>query len=402
MKTDEKYNIYSLCSTWSITILFSSQYISTILGIYFGSGNYFSLVMLVACVLGSIAVIHKKDILDVRKEFFFLILIILFYYFGTLLFYPGRTNVSIVDFIGMCFLPCFLGGIMQPNYKQVLKNAMYLMFFSLPVMNLLFAKGNYIYSSYDAISMGTSYALLPVIMSGIVHFIFFKKESSKTENVLYIVSFVYTFYFITMSYRGALVALLVTIFLSWYFTTKRKNKRFIIIVVCIVGVIAWRNFNTILVSLHEALELVNIKIALIDKTLSLNESSDLMHGRVDIYKIAIAGFLEKPIFGHGVASFKYFTGIEFPHNFILEFLYDGGLNLVIIILILLFGGLKRVNSITRRESKDKFAFVILIASISLTRIMVSAEVWRVILFWMLMGIITNNSRLENRVLVNEE
>ena len=398
MRTEEKPDICITCSTWAITILFSSQYISTVLGIYLGSGDYFSLVMSAGVVLGIIPLMFKRDVFEVRKDFFLLILLVLFYYFGTFFLYPGRTNVSIVDFIGMCLVPCFFGGMLQPHYKQVLKNTMYLMCFSLPVINLLFAKGNGIYSSYDAITMGTSYAVLPVIMAGIVHFVFFRNESSRIEKVFYLISFIYTFYFITMSYRGALVALFVTIFFSWYFTSERKNKSNAIIIVSILGIlgiIVWYNFNTIIVWLSNVLDSLNIKIALIDKTLSLTETSGLMHGRIDIYKAAITGFLEKPIFGHGVASFKYFTGIEFPHNFILEFLYDGGLILTSIILMLLISGLKRVNFITRTDSEDKFAFIVLIASISLTRTMVSAEVWRVILFWMLMGIITNNRQLES-------
>lgn len=397
MRTEAKPDIWIICSTWAITILFSSQYISTILGIYLGSGDYFSLVMSVGVALGIISLILKRDVFIVKKDFFFLILLVLFYYFGTFLLYPGRTNVTIVDFIGMCLVPCFFGGMLQPHYKQVLKNTMYLMCFSLPVMNLLFAKGNNIYSSYDAITMGTSYAVLPVIMAGIVHFVFFRNESSRIEKVLYIISFVYTFYFIKMSYRGALLALFVTIFFSWYFKTEKKNKNNVIIIVSILGIlgaIAWFNFNTILVWVRNILDSLNIKIALVDKTLSLTETSGLMHGRINIYKVAITGFLEKPLLGHGVASFKYFTGIEFPHNFILEFLYDGGLILAILILILLISGLKRSNRITRTDSEDKFAFIVLIASISLTRTMVSAEVWRVILFWMLMGIITNNGQLE--------
>lgn len=222
MKVKGKNYIHTVLSTWAITILLSSQYICSVLDIYLGKSDYFSLVMAVVVCLGLFSLFFGRDALKVRLEFIFLFALLVFFFVTTFIMHPEKSSVSAVDFIGMCLVPYFFSGILQPDYKHVMKNTMYLLCISLPIINLLFAKGNNIYSDYDAITMGTSYAILPVILSGVIHFVFYKNESTRREKMLYIVTFVYSVYFVTMSYRGALIALFVTIFFSWYFTTKKK------------------------------------------------------------------------------------------------------------------------------------------------------------------------------------
>ncbi|MFR5348100.1 hypothetical protein [Romboutsia timonensis] len=81
-----------------------------------------------------------------------------------------------------------------------------------------------------------------------------------------------------------------------------------------------------------------IDVGAINKSLYFFNKGNISNGRNDFFQIALDYFKQKPIIGNGIGTFtnKNMYGIDFVHNFILQFLYEGGIILTIPILILVF------------------------------------------------------------------
>lgn len=387
-------SIDKILTNLCIVLLVSSQYLAMVLGCYSpGKTGFFTIVLAVLIVL-FIARLMVNPIRWVSKKFFIFAFLILASYGLTLMFCSEKTNLTVIDFIGMCFIPFLFGGILDFDGKTVIRWTMYTIIFAIPVFQQVFVKAN-AGTAYDAVSMGSSYALVPVIGASIVHFMLFRKESTFFDKIVYIANIFFLFSFVQMSYRGPLVCLAVLVlFCAIYNISKegKTNKNIILISALLILVVLLLIYlDEILIFVYDFLAKRNIRIAFLDKTRFLVSAGegDLVHGRTTIWKTALEGFFESPIFGHGLATFLYNTGIVFPHNFILQFLYDGGLLLTIPLMSVIIAGIRK-SIRDRKIDSSRFSFVVFAGGIAFTRGLVSAETWRIILLWLLFGYFTNN------------
>lgn len=388
-----------LLSSLTIAIMLCAEYLAMLLEIYGGrsSGN-FTVVMMIALVCAACCLVLNPTKV-ISKRFLFLVTIVLVCFGITRLLVADKSNLAPVDFFGMCIIPIILGGIIRADYRKVLTISMLFLCLGLPVFDTLFLKAN-TGSAYDAVTMGDSYALLPVIGAGIIHFFFFRKDSGLLEKMMYCITLMYILYFLRMSYRGAWISVFLMILLGWIFSGKGlyKPKRGAVLLV-IIGLFAVVYFvfeNQLLNAVESVLRNHNIKVAFIDKSLLLLGRGDITHGRRAIWSTAFEGFFKSPIWGHGMTTFKYYTGNVFPftenifpHNFVLQFMFDGGLLLTVPMLSILIKGLKDTFRLMKSKNVEKFSFIILLAVSSIPRVMVSAEVWRVSKFWLMMGMLSS-------------
>jgi O-antigen ligase len=387
-----KFDLSVFLSSLAIAIILCNDYLTTVLGIYGSkSGGYYTYVMIVAICVALVGFL-LRPLLIVTRRYFIILFLIIIYYLATILFALDKTNLSYIDFIGMCVVPIVCGGLLKADYKLVLKISIFFMCISIPAFNQFFSKAN-VGSSYDAIAMGVSYGMLPLIASGIIHFLFFRKKTSIWMRAMYIVSFVYMINFIIMSYRGALLALVVLLLLAWFFAdfgkkTRMKNVVSVIFIIIIAGLIILKGTN-FLHGLYMFLDSHNIHIAFLDKTIFLSGTENVTNGRTVIWLAALREIGNSPIWGHGLTTFEYYTGYVFPHNFILQFMFDGGLLLTFPLLFALIKSLFDVFRKYRFQDRPMFAFVLILMCVSIPRLMISAELWRVSTFWLLMGVICN-------------
>lgn len=389
----EKYQKRSgrYLNSLAIALFFCAQYLSTILTQFTGGQGYFAAVMIGIFMVAVIGFVISPNVC-VKPEFLGTLCLIISYYLLTITLKPSRSTLSTIDFLCMCIFPMLCGGMIRADYKLLLKIAMLMLCLSIPIFDRLFTKAN-TSLSYDAITMGTSYNIIPPILAGIAHFIYFRGEATKFERFLYVVSAVYLIAFISMAYRGPTLALLISVFILIILRSKhkmQKKQRMIISATMIAIVLLFFNYRTILEWLSQLLESRGVSIAFIQKTVYLATEKDIANGRISIYIAALHGFIESPLYGHGMGTFQYYTGYVFPHNFILQLLFDGGLILTIPVIVFVFKGLMRAMKFSRYQDPVRFVFVIAIAGVSLTRVMVSAEMWRVILLWLMVGMVTND------------
>lgn len=385
----------NIIGSLAIAILIGAQYLSAILGLYISGSEsgYFTIIMAIVLILSTVSFISHPT-RYITKKYLFTLVLVNVYYIGTVLIVGHKSNLLVIDYIGMCLVPLLCGGMVKVNYRNVLKYCMFMLLFAIPVFGDLFVKSN-MGTAYDAIKMSISYAILPVICAGVLHFFFYRKNSNLGEKILYVVIFVFMVAFFAMSYRGALAALglviLAGIMLSgdekW---SKKKKIVGISILLIIIMTLFLVDSNIFLQQLYSFLHSHNIKIAFIDKNIFLAGSNDISHGRLEIWQAAINGIWDSPLWGHGITTFQYYTGYIFPHNIVLQFLFDGGILLTIPLLWYLVKGMINTFRIIRKTNKDKFVLILLLSCISLTRVMVSAEVWRVMLLWLLLGVLTQD------------
>lgn len=212
IRKNKKDSHSQLFGSMAIAILIGAQYLNTILGLYINSSEegYLTLIIGIVTILSVISFIYRPNVI-VNIKYPALLGIIIVAFLLTVSLTNGKSDLSIADFLGMCLVPLICGGVLKPDFKKVLSYCMCMIILSIPVANDLFAKSN-MGQEYDAIKMNVSYAIIPIIGAGILHFFFYRKESNIFEKLLYVVLALITMMFVAMSYRGALVALMVVLF----------------------------------------------------------------------------------------------------------------------------------------------------------------------------------------------
>lgn len=318
--------------------------------------------------------------------------IIVIYYVASC-FIPKKTNIEPVEFIAFCIIPLLIGSIAIIDYELVLKILMLFLCTGIPVFTAVFAKANHSLQ-YDAMALSTSYGTAPVIISGIVHFIFYGKEKQSIfVKILYCISAVFLLYYIPNSYRGPLLSVVITFLLIWMSKgeLRKSPKKFLCAIVLMAGaILIYVNFSYILIALKNITGRLGINVATIDKTLILG--SDLSDGRIDLYSSALSNILESPIFGHGISTFPYYTGgIEYPHNFVLQFLFDGGIVLFFTLMLIVIPQYVRIFRNKYNQPKGKIPLIILLTGIEITRAFFSGNTWSILQFWLLLGVVLNNN-----------
>lgn len=393
MRSYKKGRLQILIGSVAVVILVGSQYLNDILNLYIGTERgFFTPIIALVAVLFLIGIFSGRTIIRNRYPLL-LIMIIIIAYVLTAILQPGKSTLSPVDLFGMCLLPIAVGSFLVIDYKMVFRGCMLLLLLIIPVYGKVFLKAN---SGllYNAVSMSTSYNILPITIAALIYLIYFGKNSKILDIILYVLSFVCTLSLIRMSYRGAFLALYVSFFLAFYYRKKResyKNKLIILLSMVIIGFLIIY-MQHVLSFVSSILKMVNIRIAFIDKTIYLLAHESLGHGRLEIYRLAFKGFASSPIWGNGLATFQYYTGYPFPHNFVLEFLFDGGIMLFIPMAFFFTHSLHNLLSSAWTGDRYRFAFTLMIASISITRGLISAESWRIVLLWLFVGLTFNKNR----------
>ena len=155
-----------------------------------------------------------------------------------------------------------------------------------------------------------------------------------------------------------------------------------------------------------------ISVAFIEKTIMIE--GDLSDGRSELYSSTFNLIMGSPVIGHGISTYSHYVpGVEYPHNFVLQFLFDGGIILLVIIFAIVVPMF--IKSIKNRKADvsgetvlsllypgtgnmtdqmtGKLAVVLFLSGVEITRALLSGNIWRLIQFWLLIGIVMNENDL---------
>lgn len=136
----------------------------------------------------------------------------------------------------------------------------------------------------------------------------------------------------------------------------------------------------------------DISLNVVDKFLRLDDNGDMTNGRESLSTMAWKGIVESPLWGNGISQFNNNTGEGYPHNFVLQMLYDGGIILTLAIMAPVTQSLIRK---LKTISENKFAFFVLLFFASVPGALFSGDLWNASTLWMFFGfVLAKNSIVE--------
>lgn len=346
--------------------------------------------LVIACIF--LVSLIKKNF-AIRKFYpyalFLLFYLILFYIITFCFVGPPYASVSFFAVFVICAF--LIPQVSNINVKLMVKLIMCLPFFAVLRLNDIFGI-NQIY--LNEISMDASYAFLLPIISNIVYIKFYFKEEkflSKLITIAFsIINSIFLGYVLIFGSRGPIICIIALLFF-WFIFKKRINqqgvyiqrKRFFVIISFILFFYLFGEF--IISWLVSILESYGISITALNKMVSLRDSGDVSNGRNELYIWAISGFFESPFIGYGMDRFDArYPGASYPHNFILQTLYDGGLLLFFILFYPLCIRLKRyIKNITY----DEYVVFSMFFFTSVPGALFSQDLWSNAVLWLTFGLL---------------
>ena len=359
--------------------------VNYIIGVWFGSGGlYLSLIIVFSLTLYKIL---KRDPLKVTPLWIVYILILIVY--GIL---TRHSMLNSIQFILYILLPAFVA-ISKINMHRFIKMSTYSSLILFLVFPTFIRDLNNNGGRLISIN-GISYAVLPVLVAGLFHFVLYRKaDSNIILRLCYLLDIILGALLIVYSNRGVVLSILIAIYLVFTFKHKERltfkhgiaiSLSFLVIAVLVL------NFQSILTGLVSITSKYGIEIAFINKFANLNRAQDLTNGRSEIGIYVLEHIGESFLWGHGLSTITYNSGgtIVYPHNMIYQLLYDGGLILSIPIFSLLF---YMIVYLFKGKNENLRILILFFSIICIPKMMFSSDIWFNPAFWLFVFAMFNHS-----------
>lgn len=286
----------------------------------------------VACLLGH-RYCHKPS----RNNLIIALYVLSFYFYTSFFIGPPLTGLPFV----MCLVvfAMLIPSILSIDVRAFLIGLMLISSFSVLRMNQIFVMTSDWGNSVD---MDVSYAYLVPIIANIVYFLhYFKNETNSAKMITLIITGVNLLFLLEIFLHGSRGPLLCILLLLLIHYVVKKQWNTIGLQIkgskVILGIIITITFFVLLIPIFSGIESYlaghGISSYSISKVLNLSNEGDLSNGRNLLNNLTIQGITENPLFGWGFDRFDANTGYLYPHNFILQVLYDGGILYFCVLII---------------------------------------------------------------------
>lgn len=329
----------------------------------------------------------------INKGIWVTIIGVLAFYFYSISVYPEpRTpfNHFVVFFVFGMLLP----SITKINTRLLLLTVIYTTLPAVFVIRTVFFSTAFS-SSVDVMSQGYSYAFLPPAVCTILYIKYFLKYDYNYRKILNIICILFNILFAILlvfrGSRGPVMAIILLMAIFYLFDIhinmvgiRVRKKKMIFWGMCIYLVVQF--FIPILIILQESLLQLDISIQFIDKFIIRETAGDISSERRELFDMAISGFMNSPLFGNGFDQFMNNTGRGYPHNFIAQILYDGGIYLFSITLLPVLIQMKKWFG---NCNYDEYIIILLLFFVSVPGGLVSHDLWEQGNLWLFFGAICN-------------
>ena len=329
---------------------------------------------------------------------FVLMTVSVLYFLTWFLIAPPYTSVL---FFGVFTLASFLMPfVAQIDARLFLKS---LMLFATPAIFSLDRVFRFATEYSDTITMGLSYAfLVPVLASIVYMFLFFREERGWRRFVTiagFVINMIFAFFLVSYGSRGpvfsmfALLAFLLVIQPDKSGRGVRVKKGRSLLLAVIVVLVAFA-FVPLLLYLQENLSEQGLSFNFINKFIRMDESGDITNGREIILATSWDDILQSPFWGYGLDGFahKHINIGAYPHNFIVQMLYDGGLLLFFLLLVPFAKGLLRVF---KHCTVQEYGVYTALIFGSIPPALFSGDLWRAGTLWLLFGALLSHTFINN-------
>ena len=233
--------------------------------------------------------------------------------------------------------------------------------------------------------MGMTYAIVPSILSAFSLLILKSGIKWKVLSVILIV--VLSIILLQIGSRGAFIVFLVFFMLLVGTIIIRKSiyKILFFSMFGLLAAIVVANFDNYLLALDDMLGSRGYSVYAVSKAVNKMGEDSFSNGRIEIWHVAIIGFLENP-FGHWVGSFEEQFDLH-QHNFVLQMMWEFGLlGLIMAVSII---GKSLIRLFDKRKCREEHFFIITIFCSSIIILMYSGTFWMLPCFWIWLRIIKN-------------
>lgn len=333
-----------------------------------------------------------------KRSVFFIVSIILAFYIYSINVYPEPfTNPAF--FYLFTVISFIIPSITTINIKVFLRA---LMLFSVPAMARIGLIFHPLAVNNATLSMGYSYSFLTPVVGAIVYFVYYFKYDKGLSKVFYgaviVCNLILAYYLAVYGSRGPVVSILFLFLLPSLINidqgsigvTVKKKKLFMF---SILFVLVMLFFVPILSLLQVQLHNIGMDFNFINKFLERSSEGDISSNRGLLFDLALRGFWEKPFFGNGFDQFVNNTIWPYPHNFITQILYDGGLFLFCVLIIPVIRSLKEWS---HSCCFDEYILIITLLFASVPGCLFSGDLWQSCTLWVFFGACLNYSSLLKR------
>ena len=335
--------------------------------------------------------------------FFVLLYILAFYYFT--IFFLGTPRISFVMFLALSVFAFTIPLICRIDAKILIKGIMFYPFFAVTRMDRVFPM---VTEWQNFMDMDASYSFLVPVTANVVYLFFFFKEEKVVGRIvtvlLSICNLLFSFKILIHGSRGVVLSLFLLFLFLFIVQINKSNKgvevhkgrlRSASVALLIIAT-SYISFFTFL---YKYLERVfGVTFYAIEKVARMGAEGDLDNGRNAIGKVAIEGFFDQPIFGHGIDRFTDVTGMNYPHNFVLQLLFDGGLVLFFILLVPFVLSIYRFLKQCKRE---EFVVFCTLFFASVPGAFFSQDLWNMPVLWMTFGFCLSHGFVISKVDFNK-
>lgn len=332
-----------------------------------------------------------------RNVFLIVSIIIAFYIYSKSVYPAPFTNPAF--FYLFTIVSFIIPSITTINVKIFLRA---MMLFSVPAIARIGLIFHPLAANDATLSMGYSYSFLTPIVGAIVYFVYYFKYDRGFSKFIFgvaiVCNLILAYFIVVYGSRGPVVSLL-TLFLLPTLLNLDQNgngiavKKKKLLLFCALFVVIMLFFVPILSFLQVQLHNFGLDYNFIDKFIERDYEGDISSNRGLLLDLAFRGFLERPFFGNGFDQFVNNTVWPYPHNFITQILYDGGLFLFCIILVPVFLSLRdwRLNC-----TFNEFLIITTLLFASVPGCLFSGDLWQSCSLWVFFGACLNFTTFANK------
>lgn len=399
-----KINSFVIASFFSVSVLYEA-----FLNIKVTSGLSTIYIILVS-ILGIAnllfygkAKLNKKRI----KKYLLFELILGMAYALTVFFAPVTTTMTLTKFLMWVVLPAFFVTL-DYDVELILRYSMYVSLLSVFEIRSLLADQS-ISIRFAQTSLGIIYDLLPCLVAAIFHFFYYRKKASLLTIGCYVYYALVLLMMLPVIVRGALLSLILGLVIIFLNRPNNKvnlirewssRKKVMVFLIALAGVAFVLNYEKILVWAYEVLQARGINFGVITKFYVYIQAGNVSDGRDVYYDIAIQNFIKSPIWGNGIETFYAYPrdGVPYPHNYLLQFLFEGGILLAVPIAYQVFRILWSLF-LAKIENMNTMVLLACLSVVAVIPGLFSMDVWLVPSFWMAIMCLI---QLDTRALKHED
>ena len=350
-------------------------------------------------VIGLFAIaifVQRRSIFKLRSSHLGICILCALWYTFTSTFVAPPSVTAL--FFGVFTVSAFL----IPGMLRIDMRAFLLALIIMPSIGILYINKIFISEIIDSgvVSMGTCYALLVPVLGNLVYLRFFyRKESVRMKIVMLIFAAINIYYLVQMTMfgsRGPILCALLLILSFFIVHIDDKGKismlkgRSSIILVCMILITL--SFTAILQTLKDFFAAFDISLNFVNKNLSLEVNGDITNGREMISSMTWKGIINSPLWGNGTSQFLNNTGVVYPHNFVLQFLYDGGIILTSSVLVPIVRTLIHKMQIV---SENEYICLLFLFFASVPCALFSGDLWNQGSLWLFFGFVLSRNIFSN-------